>query len=84
MNHDVIDRRLAEVAGIVLGVEPDVISDTASPETLDAWTSVVHLSLIAAVEETFSIHLSIADIYAAQSFGILRRIVLEHVARDAS
>jgi acyl carrier protein len=83
MNRDDIDSRLADVAGTVLGVEPDLLSDTASPETVDGWTSLVHLSLIVAVEEAFSIHLSVADIYAAQSFGALRRIVSERVASGA-
>jgi len=83
MNRDDIDSRLADVAGTVLGVEPDTLSDSASPETVDGWTSLVHLSLIVAVEEAFSIHLSVADIYAARSFGALRRIVSDHVASGA-
>ncbi len=82
MNRDDIDRRLADVAGTVLGVEPDLMGDTVSPETLGSWTSVVHLSLIAAVEETFTIHFSVAEIYAAQSYGALRRIVLEHLGQS--
>ena len=81
---DDIDERLAELAGAVLGVEPDGLTDSASPETLDSWTSIVHLSLIAAVEEAFSIHLSVSDIYAAQSFGVLRRIVRERLGSNAS
>ena len=83
MNPEDIDQRLAEVAGAVLGVDSDVMTDSSSPETLDSWTSLTHLSLIAAVEEAFAIHLNVSDIYAAQSLGGLRRIVHEYLARDA-
>jgi acyl carrier protein len=82
MNED-LETRLHEVAATVLGVDPDVLSDDTSPETLSDWTSVQHLSLIAAVEEAFSIHFSIADIYAARSLGALRNIVSEHVNRGS-
>ena len=78
---DDLEMRLYELTAVVLGVEPDILSDETSPATLPEWTSVQHLSLIAAVEEAFSIHFSITDIYAAQSLGALRNIVSEHVAR---
>ena len=50
MNDD-LEERLREIAGTVLGVDPDVLSDGTSPETLGGWKSVQHLSLIAAIEE---------------------------------
>ena len=80
---DDIEMRLHELTATVLGVEPDILSDDSSRATLPNWTSVQHLSLIAAIEEAFSIHFSIADIYAAQSLGALRNIVSAHVARGA-
>lgn len=83
MNPEDIDQRLAEVAGAVLGVDQDVMTDASSHETLDSWTSLAHLSLIAAVEEAFSIHLNVSEIYAAQTLGGLRQIVHEHLARKA-
>ena len=78
---DDLEDRLREVAATVLGVDSDVLSDDTSPETLAAWSSVQHLSLIAAVEEAFAIRFSMAEIYATQSFGALRHIVSEHLAR---
>jgi acyl carrier protein len=80
---DDFEERLREVAATVLGVDPAVLSDETSPQTLATWTSVQHLSLIAAVEEAFCIHLSMADMYAAQSLGALRHIVSEHVGRGS-
>jgi acyl carrier protein len=81
---DEIDERLREVAATVLDVDPDALSDATSPQTLMTWTSVRHLSLIAAVEEAFSIHFSMADIYAAQTLGALRSLVSERVVGRGS
>jgi acyl carrier protein len=82
--NDAIADRVWEVAATSLGVSADVLTDGTSPETLSAWTSLQHLSLIAAVEEAFSIHFSMADIYAAQSLGALRQIVSERVGRGST
>jgi acyl carrier protein len=78
MSTDDFEERLREVSAAVLGVDVDALSDTASPSTLREWTSVAHLSLISAIEEALSIHFSVDEIFAAQSFGALREIVSRH------
>ena len=84
MSGDDIDLTLREVMATVLGADPDLVSETTPPSTLGAWTSIRHLSLVAAVEEAFSIHLSAAEIFAAQSYGALRQVVSEHVRRGST
>jgi acyl carrier protein len=81
MENDDLDERLREVSAVALGVDPDLLSEATSPENLAAWTSIRHLSLIAAVEEAFSIQFSLAEIHATQRFGELRRIVAERVTQ---
>ena len=81
MKREDVDSRLADVLATVLGVDADMMTDEVSPQTVGAWTSIVHLSLIAAVEEAFSVHFSVNDIYGATSVGALRRIVLAHLDR---
>jgi acyl carrier protein len=81
MRDEDIDLTLREVFATVLGVDADGISDETSPSTMHEWTSLRHLSLVAAAEEAFSIHLSIEDIYASQTFGALRGVVSRHVVR---
>jgi acyl carrier protein len=76
---DEVDRRLIDVSATTLGIDADLIDDGTSPATVETWTSIAHLSLIAAVEEAFSIQLSVAEIHAAQNFGALRSIVQAHV-----
>jgi acyl carrier protein len=81
MNTDDLELTLREVFATVLGVDADVVSEATSPSTMAEWTSLRHLSLVAAAEEAFAIHMSVAEIYASQTFGALRSIVSEHVSR---
>jgi acyl carrier protein len=79
MTNEDLDERLREISATVLGIDSDMLSESSSPENLAAWTSIRHLSLIAVVEEAFSIQFSLAEIHGAQRFGELRRIVSERV-----
>jgi acyl carrier protein len=74
-----LDERLRDLSATVLGVDPDLLTEGSSPETLGEWTSLRHLSLIAAVEEEFTIQFSLEDINKSQRFGELRRIVAERL-----
>jgi acyl carrier protein len=76
-----LDERLRELAATVLGIDADLLTDSSSPETLGDWTSILHLSLIAAVEEEFSIRFSLSEINSSQRFGELRRIVAGHLGQ---
>lgn len=77
--NDDVEARLREVSATVLGVDSDLLLESSSPDTLAAWTSIRHLSLIAAVEEEFAIQLSVPEIHAAQRFGDLHRIVADRL-----
>jgi acyl carrier protein len=74
-----LDERLRDLSATVLGVDPDVLTEESSPETLGEWTSLRHLSLIAAVEEEFTIQFSLEEMSKSQRFGELRRIVAERL-----
>ena len=79
--NDNLDERLRELCAAVLGIDTDVLTDSSSPETLGDWTSIRHLSLIAAVEEEFSIRFSVPEINSSQRFSELRRIVVGRLAQ---
>lgn len=46
----------------VLEIEPALVSDDASRETLGEWDSLSHLRLVMALEETFGIRLTMGEI----------------------
>ena len=66
---------LEQLAGNVFEIEPGSITDATSSTTLDRWDSLNHLALISAVEETYDVVLSTAEMREASSIAELRRIL---------
>ena len=50
-----IEERLKKVIAAVTNIPPDEIPDNASAETLEAWDSLRHMTIILSLEEEFSI-----------------------------
>lgn len=54
--------QVKEVASDVLGVPTASLKGDSSPDTIEAWDSVQHLSLIMALEQRFGVTLDPADV----------------------
>lgn len=67
--------RLKTLTAETLGVDPDEITNDASPQTVASWTSFNHLTLMAAVEETFGCQFSMEEMTGIANFGDLRRVL---------
>ena len=74
-----LDERLRELSASILGIDPEILTEDSSQDTVGDWTSLRHLSLIAAVEEEFAIQFSLAEINHSVRFGALREIVAERL-----
>lgn len=70
------DRMQPELKKILISVlEVDTISDDDSVETIAAWDSVRHLTLVLAIEEEFGISLDADLIPGLTSVGALAAVV---------
>jgi acyl carrier protein len=69
------EERLREVVAETLGIDSEDVDDETSPQTVAAWTSLNHLTLMSAVEEAFGIQMSMEDMAVAQSYATLRETV---------
>ena len=69
------ETQLQTVTADALGVDPDEITDAASPQTLAAWTSFAHLTLLSAVEEAFGLTFSMDEMTGVHDYGELRALV---------
>lgn len=56
----------------VLAVDVSSLSNESSRETLSEWDSVAHLNVISAIEETFDVMFSSAEMRELSSIGRLR------------
>jgi len=67
--------QLQTVTAETLGVEPEELIPEASPETLAQWTSLNHLLLLSAVEESFSLTFSMEEMSSVHNYGELCALV---------
>ena len=69
--HEDVRRVVADV----LGLDPATLGPDASPETVPAWDSVQHLSLILALEQEFSVRFAPDEIEEAVSLGAILELL---------
>jgi acyl carrier protein len=72
---DTITEHVRRVVSDVLGVPSAQLTETSSPETIESWDSVQHLSIVLSIEQEFGIQLDPEDIEKARSVGALERLV---------
>lgn len=68
---------LEEVFASVLRVEASRISDASSPATMKKWDSLRHMKLVVALEKSFGVTMTPADVRRMQSVAIARAILVE-------
>lgn len=74
MSHT-IDSQLRQVFESVLGVDGPALADESSPETIETWDSLNHVSLMMAIEADFSLQFEPTELMELRTYGaILRRV----------
>lgn len=71
---------LHELVADILGLDPADVDERLSRETADNWDSLNHLRIVTAVEQAFSVRLTMDEIQSATSVGLLRAILERKVA----
>ena len=69
------ESKLQTVTAETLGVAPEELTPEASPETLAQWTSLNHLLLLSAVEESFGLTFSMEEMSSVHNYGELDALV---------
>jgi acyl carrier protein len=64
--------RIQQVMGGLFGLDPKSIGDDASMTTIDAWDSLMHVSLVMAVEQEFNVRFRVEDAFAMTSLARIR------------
>lgn len=75
---DDIDRRVRTVIAEVFDLDPDRVDDKTSTDTVEAWDSLQHLSLVLALEEEFGIHFDDEETVSLVNYPLIAEIVHGH------
>lgn len=70
-----VEEKIREIIAEILEVEEDSITDDFSPESTDTWDSLNNLKMITALEENFSISLTMEEISSMVNFGKIKDVV---------
>jgi len=73
-------QRLRALVAEALGADPREITETASQSTLPEWTSLAHLTLMAAVEGEFGVRFTMDEMSSATDFPRLCQVIERHLA----
>ena len=79
-----IEHRIRSVMADVLGVRADAIDDRSSPETIETWDSLRHMTLILAIEEELGVQFDGAMVPELTGFGALREESLRLLSAPCS
>ncbi|OXM74403.1 MULTISPECIES: acyl carrier protein [Amycolatopsis] len=72
-----IETRLRKVFTEALDLGGDVDVDALTYRGIEAWDSVGHMSLVAAIEDEFDIELETDQVIDLSSFQVARKLVAE-------
>lgn len=72
------DDKMRAVFASALEVDASVVKDDLEYNTIKEWDSVAHMTLIAALEETFDIMLDTDDIIDMSSVAKAREILVKY------
>lgn len=70
-----MDDRIKKVMSAVLEVDESKIDEKISPDTLEQWDSLKHMTLIVALEEEFGVQFNETEIVEMVSLPLIKVII---------
>ena len=70
--------KLKQVLSRIFSVSLDMITDNASPDTIENWDSVRHMNLVLALEEEFDIEFTDDQVVEILSYKLIKIVLQEH------
>ncbi len=79
MNREFVLEKLQEIFRDIFGEDDLVIDDSTDASTIDAWDSLTHINLFAAIQSEFSISFSITEIVDMKNVGDMIDSILKKI-----
>ena len=72
------EQKLKQVLSRIFNVSLDMISESASPDTIESWDSIRHMNLVLALEEEFDIEFTDDQVVEILSYKLIKIVLQEH------
>jgi acyl carrier protein len=76
-----MDRQIAKIFQDLFSVSPARCTDTLSPEQVEGWDSVNHMTLVLTLEQTFGVQFAPEEISELSNVGAIKRMLLKYHAK---
>lgn len=77
MNREELTAKLTEVFRDVFDDDEIVLSDSTTADDIEAWDSLEHISLIAAVEKAFKMRFTMREVSGMKNVGEMIDILMQ-------
>lgn len=81
MNRSKINEKLNEVFKEVFDDDTLTVTEETSSSDIEEWDSLTHLTLIATIEETFSIQFNMSEIAGFKNVGEMMNAIESHLGK---
>lgn len=82
--HAAVEAAVLALAARCFRVRPEELTPESSPRTLGGWTSLAHMGLVTALQNTFGLKFQTREIMAMKDLGATTAIVVQKVAEQAA
>jgi acyl carrier protein len=76
-----MDDRIKKTMAAVFGVGESKIEEDSSPDTIESWDSLKHISLVVALEEEFGVEFDEDDIMNMMNYKLIRMLINDKLAQ---
>jgi acyl carrier protein len=72
------NEKLIDLISKVLNIEVEMVTDETSPENTASWDSFNGLLMVSELEEVFSVHFSIEEVYGVTCVKDIKSALVHH------
>jgi len=70
-----VTKRIKRTMAAVFDISEEEIVDTSSPDNVEGWDSLRHMTLVLALEEEFNVELLDAEVHEMLNFLLIENII---------
>ena len=72
------EQKLKGVLAKIFNVDVSMITNDATPDTIENWDSLRHMNLVVSLEEEFGVELSDDQVVETLSYQLIKIVLQEH------
>jgi len=72
-----VKEQITKIMAVVFEVNPDLINENTSADSIDTWDSLRHMNLILALEEEFNVSIPDEEVGNLMNFKLIELVITD-------